>query len=422
MQKIQDFSGNTVPFLPASLTNSASIGWNITYFIFNPLSEQLERRVIKLNRVKKHYRTIPEFKAYATQMVMEINTKLSTGWNPLIQGEENGRNYMLLETVIERYLAEKTKDLSADTMRSYTSFCRIFLKWLDEYHPKCKCAQFNKVMTVEFLDYIYNDHTFDKPKLDDNGKRMHKPRTWRQRQQLPDEERVEKQTISANTYNNYVRNGRSLFSWMVEKCYMKENPFMGVPMKDKEKKKRTLVSAEQRDTIREYFMNKCPEFLIVAELVFNALIRPTEISRIKVGQVYLAQKVIRLDEEQTKTGYKRDCVLSDELIKILADVLAPGYPADYYLIGPGYKPGEHPITSKAYRKTWQTMREKTGLPETIQLYSLRDSGLTGLFDNGADANTVKGAADHHDLNITTKYCDHVDEKLVEKVRKYTPKF
>lgn len=422
MQQILNMDGSILPYMPATLSNDASHGWFVVYYVFNPTTEQLERRLIKLNRVRKHYRTQMEFRAYATNLVLEINTKLASGWSPFVGEGQSERFYRTVEEVAEKYIKEKTKELSADTMRSYTSFIRIFIAWLNEHHPKCKCSQFDKVKVVEFLDYIYNDHTYAKPKKDDEGKRLYKPRTARQQAALPDEERTEQKSISPNTYNNYVRNGRALFSWAVEKCYMKENPFMGIPLKEKEKKIRTLASAEHRKIIRDYFMEECPEFLIVAELVFNALIRPTEISRIKVGQVYLAQKIIRLDEEQTKTGYKRDCVLSDELIQILAQVLAPGYPSDYYLIGPGYKPGDHPITTKAYRKTWQTMREKTGLPETIQLYSLRDSGLTGLFDNGADANTVKGAADHHDLNITTKYCDHVDEKLVEKVRKYTPKF
>ena len=199
--------------------------------------------------------------------------------------------------------------------------------------------------------------------------------------------------------------------------------------KDSESKLGKIKSAEQglftiedRDKIRNYFMETCPNFLIVAELVFNSLIRPAEIARIRVGQVHLKEKVIRLDEEQTKTGYARDCVLTDELIEIIAKMLAPGYPSDYFLIGPGFVPGDRSLTTKAFNKKWIKMREATGIAETIQLYSLRDSGLTGMFDKGADANTVKQAADHHDLKITSIYCNHVDKELVSKVRKYTPKF
>ena len=421
MQQVLNLDGSTVPFLPAVLTNDPSHGWYVYYYVFNPMTALMERRVVKLNRVRKHYRTQQEFRAFAANYVMEINAKLANGWSPFTT-EENVRYYKTIHDISKKYLAEKQKDMSSETMRSYESFIRIFIGWLDEHYPNCKCIQFQKQHAIEFLDYIYNDYKFIQPKKDENGRTIHKPRTKRQQEKLPDSKRTEEKSISPNTYNNYVRNARTFFSWLVEKCYLKENPFMGMKLKEKEKKKRTLATIEDRDKIRNYFMETCPNFLIIAELVFNSLIRPAEIARIRVGQVHLNEKVIRLDEEQTKTGYARDCVLTDELIEILANMLAPGYPDDYFLISTGFQPGEKPLTTKAYNKRWLKMREVTGISETIQLYSLRDSGLTGMFEKGADANTVKQAADHHDLKITSIYCNHVDKELVSKVRKYTPKF
>ena len=421
MQTLLNLDGSLVPYLPATLSNDVSRGWHVYYHIFNPITGQLERRAIKLNRLRSQFRTQMEFRAFAANFVVELNNKLANGWSPFTS-EENTRYYKTISEVSTKYLEEKRKELAADTVRSYESFNRTFISWLDSHYPGCKCIQFKKQHAIEFLDFIYNDHTFAKPKRNEDGKALYKPRTKRQQAALPDDVRTEQKNISPNTYNNYVRNGRALFGWAVEKCYIKENPFMGIKMKEKEKKRRTLATAEDRDKIRNYFMEKCPSFLIVAELVFNALIRPTEISRIRVGQVHLAEKVIRLSEEQTKTGYARDCVLTNELIEILANALAPGYPDDYFLVGPGFLPGEKSISTKMYQKMWHKMRVATGIAETIQLYSLRDSGLTGMFDQGADANTVKGAADHHDLKITSIYCNHVDPNMVEKVRKFTPKF
>ena len=124
-----------------------------------------------------------------------------------------------------------------------------------------------------------------------------------------------------------------------------------------------------------------------------------------------------------KNGYARDSVLSDELIQILAEDLAPGYPNDYFLIGPKFRPGKEAISTRMYAKEWDKMRNATGIDKTIQLYSLRDGGLTGLFDNGLDAKTVMKAADHHDLNITTQYVrKHADKDLVEKLNKHAAKF
>lgn len=412
----------TASYVPAQLTSDSSRGWFIYYYIFNPVVGALEAKYVKLNRVKKQFRTISDFKAYANNIVQTINAKLAQGWSPY--GErEDARHYETIETLCEKYIEEKTRDKCAEsTIRSYKTFNNALLAWCEKNAAGVKCIMFSRSMAIRFMDYMYNDHTFVKPKKNDEGRSIRKPRTARQRAALPDDERTEEKHISANCYNNYVKQGRLLFGWAVEKCYCKENPFEFIKLKDKEHKIRTVANADHRKVVRDYYMEHNPNFLVVAELVFSSLIRPVEISRIRVGQVHLAQKVIRLNEDQTKNGYSRDAVLSDELIKILADMLAPGYPEDYYLIGPGWKPGETAMSSKSYRKSWQAMREKTGLPESIQLYSLRDTGIKSLFDNGADANTVKGAADHHDLNITTRYLDHVDTELVDKVRKHQAKF
>ena len=421
MQQLLNLDGSLVPFLPATLAHENTRGWYIFYHVFNPITAKLDRKEIKLNRIRRQYRTQMEFRAYVNTFMQQLNTKLAGGWTPFTQ-EENVRYYNTIKEIGEKFVAEKRKELTVETMRTYESFVRTFTAWVEKFHPGLKCIQFEKRHAVEFLDYIYNDHTFSKPKKGEDGKALTKPRSKKRLAALPEEMRTEKKSISATTYNNYIRNARTFFSWAVEKCYMKENPFMGMKHKEKEKKIRTLATPEDRTKIRNYFMENCPNFLIVAELVFNALIRPIEISRIRVGQVHLDEKVIRLDGQQTKTGYARDCVLSDELIEIISKALAPGYPDDYFLIGKGYEPGPEAMSNKMYQKLWARMRIATGIAETIQLYSLRDSGLTGLFDNGADANTVKQAADHHDLKITSIYCNHVDKDMVKKVRQHTPKF
>lgn len=412
-------------YVPACLKKHEVDGWRIEYYALNPITNKLERKRIRLNQLRQRFRNTAEFRTQANQMVCALNVKLFNGWTPF-GGKEHARHYTLLSEVMEKYINEKSKELKDSTLVSYRSFNNILMRWLKSRKmDEMQAIQFSHEIAIEFLDYIYNDYTYAAVKKDENGKKMRKPRTERQRAALPDEVRTEQKTISINCYNNYVKQGRALFTWAVNKNYLVENPFDKIELKKKnkeEEKFRTLVTPQQRDMIREYFLEHNPNFLVVAELVFNALIRPVEITRIRVGQVDLKNKVIHMSGAQTKTGYKRDAVLTDELIMLLADMLAPGYPADYFLIGPGYKPAPKAITSKAYRKTWQKMRETLGLPDSIQLYSLRDTGIVGLFDNGADANTVKGAADHHNLNITSIYCDHVDEKLVEKVREYTPTF
>ena len=235
-----------------------------------------------------------------------------------------------------------------------------------------------------------------------------------------DEQRQKNNWVNA-TFNNNLVSAQAFFTWCVKKKFIEKNPFYGISKKKKEAKKRTIINADARAIMREWFMNNNPGYLLICELVFQSLIRPTEISKLRVSDVDLEHKVIHLDGSITKTKYSRKAVLSDELIEILGRNIQ-GANQDDYLISNGYLPGKEPISSRMYRKTWDKMRKQCHLPDTMQLYSLRDTGIISLFDNGADANTVKGAADHHNLNITSIYCDHVDDNLVEKVRKHSAKF
>ena len=61
------------------------------------------------------------------------------------------------------------------------------------------------------------------------------------------------------------------------------------------------------------------------------------------------------------------------------------------------------------------MRQVTGLPDEMQLYSLRDTGITDLLHAGVGQLTVQHHADHSSLAISGIYTDHFDAGLNERV-------
>ena len=63
------------------------------------------------------------------------------------------------------------------------------------------------------------------------------------------------------------------------------------------------------------------------------------------------------------------------------------------------------------------IRKACELPNDMQLYSLKASGITELLESGLDPLTVMKAADHHDLTTTTKYASHRDNDMINKVRR-----
>ena len=68
------------------------------------------------------------------------------------------------------------------------------------------------------------------------------------------------------------------------------------------------------------------------------------------------------------------------------------------------------------------MRNALQLPEEMQLYSLRDTGINEMIKSGIDPLTVMQHADHHDLSMTTRYANHADPHLVKVISEKAPEF
>lgn len=62
MQSDLPLEMGTASYVPAQLTSDSSRGWFIYYYIFNPVVGALEAKYVKLNRVKKQFRTISDEK------------------------------------------------------------------------------------------------------------------------------------------------------------------------------------------------------------------------------------------------------------------------------------------------------------------------------------------------------------------------
>ena len=213
-----------------------------------------------------------------------------------------------------------------------------------------------------------------------------------------------------------------MFNWAIEKCYCKVNPFAKIKPKREEAKTRILIPEEWRKKIREYFEKTNPQYLIICELVHTSLIRPAEISRLQAYMVNINDSCIVLPASITKNHKERRARLSDELKAMLGKHIMGAKPDDYLFADRCWLCGKVPMTSNSYGKVWDNMRSEIGLPKEMQLYSLRDTGITGMLKAGIDPLSVMQAADHSDLSMTTRYANHADPDLFRELNEKAPSF
>ena len=376
--------GFNLNYVPAVLKFQPSHGWSVEYYVSDG-SGAMRRMVVRMNALRKRFSRVSDFKAHCSRVVCNINAKLAGGWTPF-GAQQNTRLFTPVEAALDDYINEKSDELRPDTMRCYRSFVKCLREWLAVTCPNAQCCDFNRVLAVRFMDHINKD-----------------------------------KGLSGRSYNNRLKQARAFFSWAVEKCYAKENPFVSIRVKREETKKRILIPAAVRARITDYFLLENPNYLVLCQLVFSSLVRPKEAWRLKVSDIDLDGGYIFVGEDESKTHYSRIASLTPRLQSDLLRMLRDAKPS-MRLFGPGYLPGAKPIRYQNFREDWTKMRKALGLPVEMQLYSLRDTGINEMLKSGIDPLTVMQHADHHDLSMTTRYANHVDPHLVETISRLAPRF
>ncbi len=377
-------SRSQLNYVPAVLRHQPSHGWSIEYYVLDGAGN-MRRMVIRMNALRKRFQRVAEFKTHCNQVICNINVKLAGGWTPFGE-QQNTRLFTPIQDVLDDYIYEKSSELRPDSVINYKSFSKVLKEWLSENYPQAPCSSFNKVLAVRFMDYIHY-----------------------------------KKGLSGRSYNNRLKQARAFFSWAVEKCYTKENPFSTMKTKREESKKRILIPASSRAKISAYFQEKEPNYLVLCQLVFSALVRPKEAWRLRVCDIHLSEGYIYVTSDESKTHYDRIATLTPSIRESIGRMTANARPNDY-LFGTGYKTGKKQIVYSRFRKDWDTMRTELKLPKEMQLYSLRDTGINEMLKSGIDPLTVMQHADHHDLSMTTRYANHVDPHLVEIISTKAPQF
>lgn len=376
-------------FSPAIVRDSKSNGIHVEYSVYDPIADTMIRKRVKFARLLKACKSKREKLIFAQKIADELNKKLSGGWSPLTQTDD-GRLYTPIAELKEVFLKSKKREGCRDTtITNYTSFTNLFLTWCEDNGLARKFSgTFLRRDAVEYMDYIASK---------ENGNR---------------------------SYNNTLKALRSFWSWAVEHCYAKENPFVGIKLLPKTKKHRGLIDADTRKKILAFFDSTNPQMSIVCMLVYHSAIRPIEAHLIQMKDIDIERRRILIPAENAKNGKVRSATLSRQLISRLEPIVRKHEDSPMmYLFGKGnMEPNESPIAKSYFGKLWVRMRDALGLPDTMQLYSLRDSGLTDLIHAGVDPLTVQHHADHSSLEIQNLYTDHYDPDLNNKIYENVPDF
>lgn len=364
-----------ISFRPAQLHIGKE--WFVYYYVQNPATEKLERKKIKLNRIK----SIAERRKFATQVIQELNKKLYGGWNPFLE-ESAPRGFTPLFQVIEIFFRSKERELRKDSLRSYRSFLDIFMNWMElTKREKIFSAKFDKLDALEFMEFLF-----------------------------------EKKSLSNKTWNNYRRFFSVFSNWMVEHKYAAVNYFFDIRKRNEASKGRVVIDHEIRLKIIDHLVDQDYRFLMVCLMVFHSLIRPKEIANLRPMDFNFEKQTIMVSGSFSKNHNDRVSTIPNSLLPYLEKWDFNRAKSHQYIFGEWMLPGNKPVDARRFTQLWDKLRKELKLPAEMKLYSLRDSGIIQMLNDGISIEEVRKQADHSSLDMTTVYTKHANPNGSEQIK------
>lgn len=379
------FDEPIISYIPAQLREYPS-GWVIEYHVINPESMKLERFREKFQRMRKKYSSDDDARKAAKKICKERNKQLSSGWHPFMQSE-NTRMFTKLVDAVNLFLKEKLREVRKDTKRVYCSQIKMFLAWLER---KGLSYIFVKSFTAtnadDYLSYQFLEE----------GK-------------------------SACTYNNYLTFFRGLFNWFIDKGYCDKNPFIKLKKKKEEEKKREVIPPLWDTRIMDYCQKNDPRLAFICMLVYSSFIRPAEICRIKIKDIYIEKSAIYIPGGNAKNAHSRWATLTPDTIEMIKELKIMDYNPEWYLISTSLMPGVKKKETRDIDKHWTKMRKAIDMPMTYQLYSYRDTGIMWLKENGVPDYLIVKLTGHLKTDMLQKYTHAPQEEALRLSSLFLPK-
>lgn len=374
--------GYTVPTLHAGKTTF------ISYYVLSLDGKSVQRIRTKLNHIKDPIKR----KLFAEKLIDKTLEKLEQGWSPLVSEEDNSA-LKIIEALDLYYHTKKREyqmsEIRKDTLRSITSKVKIFKTWLAlKKLDNIYLQRFSSKDASAYMNYVFL-----------------------------------KRKVVAKTYNNYLVDTSTIFNWFISESIIKENPFKLIKAKAlKNKSEKVPLTAEERTNLKEYLEVQNPNYLLACLLLYHTGLRRTELTKIKISDIDLKNKVIYVDNSVAKMNRNRYATITPEVYNYLLKLEIHKQPKRYYLIGKFWKPSDYQIAPKKLSDEYSKCRKKLNFHPKTTFYSLRKTGGISRAEEGMSIQAIKDFFGHTTLNSAVTYFENHRNKGNEELKKSKDQF
>jgi len=304
----------------------------------------------------------------------------------------------------------QSKNLSRKTTKSYEQSLRLFARYLESNE---KITDATKVNSKIFRDYIIFIQERGKYSVvvEENSKKLNNPEN---RKDLG-------KKVSICTINNYTRNIKVFYAFLLEQGIIKKNPMKVVKnLKYDRKPKEFIKDSEIINLLRYMDKSKFPEYRdnIIIQTLLDTGMRVGECLNTTINDLDLTNRSMMLSSEITKSKKYRYVYFSLELQKELRRWLQY---KDRYLDSEYLFPNSK--GSKLQIGSFETKLKQYGERIEIKIHphQLRNNFAKRFLMAGGNIFTLSKILGHSSVIITEKaYLDFSDADIRKSYQNFSP--
>lgn len=305
------------------------------------------------------------------------------------------------------------RQLRTKTQESYKQTLRLFAAWL-----------INEQQISEVRDISERHIRLYTSWLRNRGKYTFSYSADTELSNTPSHRRDYNQSITITTVNNYLRNLRSFFVWLVDEEVIETSPMRKVKLIPntrvaknylEDDEVRRLIASMRRSVFYEY------RDLIAMMVMLDCGTRLGETLAIEVAEIDLTDRIIYLPPEKTKSHHGRTVFFSERTANELCKwIQYKDRHCRSHLLLPIKKTGEQ-VSIGGYERNFRKYIDRSGITLRITPHTLRNNFAKRCLLSGMDIYTLSRILGHSSVTITERaYLDITQRDLQNKYEQHSP--
>jgi integrase len=376
--------------------------WFVYYSYRDPSSGKMKRFRI-YDGFSKH-RSAAEKMQHGHDLLESLKEKLLNGWSPF----EDRSKVVYADDLVYRAVANKYGRMRSD-IKTFNYFINEFLKNHTGIRPSTYATYKSK--------FRYFQEFLTGQKLQDNSlKAFGKKEAAEFNVYLKFTRK-----LSAKSINQYNVLMRTFYKFLIKNGEVSSSPFDGIKTLKVETKKPRVYSSQYLHKVTGWAGQYDKQLLLVIRIIFNCLIRPGEIRKIRIRDVDLVNGKITVSSLVAKTGKQRVVDIPEYLVEEMKSIRIDQHPEHCFLIGYNGVPGLRMIGKNNLYNRFVRMRKATKIPREFILYAFKHTGMVELKRSGADWLEIKNQVGHQSLDQVIEYMTELMGESSEHIKKRGPR-